>query len=278
MRIKLKIPNYRMITKTTFAISIGFMVVAFISFIWTLICESTIYFDFTSQGWSDFLDYYSPQIKIAGVGIALFALWMTAARMKQTEDQIRSIVENNRFNNFFKHRDEFVKYFSSQQFMINLAKYSNQNLNDLLLSYHGMFFTRSYENFESKLNKVILEHIKNFCNTLNEDNELNYNIAEYIASEYNKMPISTPSEFYLESTRAFDYLTKTNDQLKYWFDDNKTTKYIIQEMCHAYYTYRIYMSVIGFAGEKYPDFIYPQFISNLISFFDKNGLSILKLD
>ena len=278
MRIKLKIPSYLTISKVTFSISIFLLIISIISFFWTLITIGRFYIDISSQGWKDFLSYYSPQLKIAGIGIALFALWMTAARMKQTEDQIRSIVENNRFNNFFKHRDEFVKYISLQEFMANLARYSNLNLNDLLLSYYGIFFSRSYESFNPKLSEAKVKHIKDYLNTLNSERDLAYNLIEYISSGGHSLSISKPAEFFLETSRTFEYLSDNSSQLKTWFSQNPSSREALNELCGLYYTYRIYMTVVSFSGEKLSDFIFPQFVANFTSFLKRNGLQILILD
>jgi len=203
---------------------------------------------------------------------------MTAERMKQTQDQIMAIVENNRFNNFFRHREEFIKYLSSQRFMINLAKYSDQNMNDLLLTYHGMYFSKNYENFKPKLEDYNLNHIKEFCIALNGDRDLSYNLAEYILSGRSELSFSKPSEFFLETTRAFRYLIGQENQLKNWFSENPSTRDSLGELCHLYYTYRIYMNVVSFSGEKLSNFIFPQFISNFTSFLNRNGMQILILD
>ena len=278
MRLKLKIPKYITISKVTFVLSICLMVISFVSFVWTLCTASRLYFDFTNQGWRDFLNYYDAQLKIAGVGIAFFALWMTSARMKQTEDQIRSIVENNRFNNFFKHRDEFVKSLSSQEFMINLARYSGVNLNDLLLSYYGMFFSRSYENFEPKLREAKLKHVKDYLNDLNSERELNYNLTEYVSSGGHSLSMNQPAEFFLETSRTFSYLSENDSHLKNWLSQNLSSHEALNELCHLYYTYRLYMNVISFSGEKLSDFIFPQFVTNFTSFLNRNGIQILILD
>jgi len=278
MRTKLKIPSYLTISKITFFISICLITIAIISFFWTLITVGRFYIDITSEGWNGFLNYYSPQLKIAGVGLAFFIIWMTAERMKQTQDQIRSIVENNRFNNFYKHRDEFIKHLSSQQFMVNIAKYSDFNLNDLLLTYHRMFYTSRYENFSPEIHSSKLEDIKEFCGALNDEKVLNYNLEEYIVSGDSTLSISKPAEFYLETNKAFSFLIENDTILRKWFSTNSTSRYAIQELCQLYYTYRIYMNIIAFSGEKYSGYVFPQFIANLTSFFKRSGISKLNLD
>ncbi len=192
--------------------------------------------------------------------------------------QIEVASDNNRFNNFYKHRDEFIKHLSSQQFMVNIAKYSDFNLNDLLLTYHGMFYTSRYENFSPEIRSSKLEDIKEFCGALNDEKVLNYNLEEYIVSGDSTLSISTPAEFYLETNKAFSFLIENDTVLRKWFSTNSTSRYAIQELCHLYYTYRIYMNIIAFSGEKYSGYVFPQFIANLTSFFKRSGISKLNLD
>ncbi len=170
--------NYYRISRILFYTSITFICVSLLSFLWTLITSSRIYFDPSSTGLKEFISYYQPQIALAGVGIALFALWITSERMKQTKEQIDVMSDNNKFNNFYKHREEFIKYLSSQAFIVNLANYSKQNLNDLLLEYHGYFFTRRYDEFKPKIRPSIKNRMKSFFNSISETKELNYNIEK----------------------------------------------------------------------------------------------------
>lgn len=135
--------------------SVAFICVSLLSFFWTLITSSRIYFDPTSEGFKQFINYYQPQIALAGVGMVLFALWITSERMIQTQDQIKSITDNNRYNNFIKHRESFFDFMEENDFLRNMARRDSRDSKFFIGALYNSFYYSSYHFFEPNINPSI---------------------------------------------------------------------------------------------------------------------------
>lgn len=233
-------------------------------------------YSISSQGIKQLFEIYSISIQLGTALLAISALILTLERMRQTRAQIDSIDYNYRFNNFYKHREEFIKYSSKKSFIVNLAKYSEQNLDDLLITYHEMYFAQSYEEFDAKIKSYRLKEIKEYLKSLHQDKTLSYNLEEYIYDGKPPMSFNWPLEHYIETDNTITYLfNKYGDKLKEWEKDCKDR---LREICNLYYDYRIKSHILSFSGGGHIDMIPPQFIPNLVSFFRRTGLLILTLE
>lgn len=271
--------NYFRISRILFYASVSFICASLLSFFWTLIISSRIYFDPSSNGLKEFVSYYQPQIALAGVGIALFALWITSERMKQTKEQIDVMADNNKFNNFYRHREEFIKYLSSQPFIINLAKCARQNLDDLLLQYHGIYFAKRYDEFEPEINEIKFNDIKLFFRQINNSRELNSGFDETVVSD---MPFSLSDQYpdhFFEIKMTIDHLREINPLIDKKLGGKTKKCNCICELCKLYYTCRIMRNILTFAGNEIKIDDYPNsFVFKFHQFLEDSNLSKLRLD
>lgn len=276
----MNIPTYQTISKAVFYFSLGLMTIALTSFVYTLIFISRIYIDFSSQGWNDFLDNYSPQLKIAGVGLALFALWMTTERMRQTQDQIKAITDNNRFNNFFKHREEFIKYFGSKKYIVELAKNSIELLDTHLLRIYEHFFYNTYTDFTTSLNSYARKHCYFFLNTLNDSNlnQKDVDISIIDQSSIREILKKNKSPIILITNYSLNLLKENRQMIKiYNQEKGKTETAKIADLLQINFLPKIIIDVLLFAGEKEIPDQFTNLHSNSTSYLYDIGLIDINL-
>ena len=126
-------------TKKIFYVSfmiagIVLLIISIISSI--IIAEKEISVDFTN-----FFIYFDFPLKFIVGAIACFTLAVTFLRAYQFDDNLKIINSNNRFNNYFKFKEEFEKHFLKSRFVSMLCpeyfKEPKQVINHLFISLYG---------------------------------------------------------------------------------------------------------------------------------------------
>lgn len=158
--------------------------------------RDSIVFNPSIQGFIEFERIFDFPIKVLTTSFILFGLWLTIERMKQTSMQIESISLNNNFNNFYRHREEFITYLEKESLLyIQGAKLTN----DEKLNLYNKCFYSSYEKFEPIVNNYFLNLVHDFSqkiksiipsekdfefseikNILNNFNDNTYQLYQYI--------------------------------------------------------------------------------------------------
>lgn len=93
----------------TFGITLFFSLFVMVCIIFT----SNLVFDFTSDGFNRFINYFKVPIGIVSLNIPLIALFGANHRSEQTKAQLTLSKSQNNFANHFKHLEEFEKYCSN---------------------------------------------------------------------------------------------------------------------------------------------------------------------
>ena len=122
----------------------------------------------TAFEWFTVLDY---SIKISAALFALIAVYLTLQKMEQTELTQRIASDNNNFNNFLKHRDEFLRRIKNtfMQHEVIQREIKEQVIDEHLMNlYHFELYSSSYNNFSPNLNQTAKNKINNFINSLND--------------------------------------------------------------------------------------------------------------
>ncbi len=109
---------------------------------------------------------YEPTIKIFTYFLGTFAIWLTLSRMLQTKDQITLIEENNRFNNYFKHRDQFIAQFKDNIFFKEYENLAKRSAEPDLMNFYNTFYYKSHHNFTPFMNKTSTAFIDKFINAV----------------------------------------------------------------------------------------------------------------
>lgn len=114
---------------------------------------SQIQLDFSQEGFTFFFDLFDFPVKLLTAGAVLFGLWLTIERMKQTEKQIDSIVSNNRFNNFYKHKEEFVNFMLNRQVFTQFPSNKHANIKNYTVMIYNLAYSTNPEEFSGKIKK-----------------------------------------------------------------------------------------------------------------------------
>lgn len=138
--------------------------------------------DLTNQGFITFFNLYSSSIKIAGALLAVVTLIITLERMKQTKDQIKLIGDNNKFNNYYKHREEFVKYFSDNDYIMYIKGEDELDKKRFINVLYELFYYPSYHEFSPVINNDA-EKVINIFMTAVRNSELNKDNFDLLSAE-----------------------------------------------------------------------------------------------
>lgn len=127
-----------------------------------LLSSSTGGFCFSAECWANFLHFYKIPITIAGASIPAVAVVAALHRSHETAIQIsmsfrqyEESVSNNRFGNFLKHREGFIKHIEG---VVLGLEHNGVKCNvDSGALYHSVFPKNGFESFEwaSDLNQKI---------------------------------------------------------------------------------------------------------------------------
>lgn len=141
---------------------------------------------FNSSGLQGFFSLFEYPIKLTTGFIALVVILLTTLRMEQTQKQIDVLDDNNRFNNFYKHRDEFEKAFKEFPLIKALLQYEQNHqknrriaidkkshlIGELIKSRAKVFYTewyyRDHTRFSTNFNDSILKNIEKIENSLDD--------------------------------------------------------------------------------------------------------------
>jgi len=134
-------------------------IILFIAFIFSSISifinRTPSHIQLDSVGFSNILNIFSPSLQIGASSIVIFTLWLTLERMKQTQ-------ENITFNNYYKHKEEFILFLKKMPFFDTIENQSKFEVDVLLPPIHSYFFNKSYKDFEPRLNPKSKNEIDHF--------------------------------------------------------------------------------------------------------------------
>jgi len=151
---------------------IGFLgvvsVILFICTIFSFACfiysNWHLSFSPTNTGFSYFFSLFSPTLKFGTAFLAVLTLWLAARKFEQNEKNISIMDDNNRFNNYYKHKTLFVEYFMDTQEIkdIDREKISESHIKYVLnLTYSDIYYP-SYDKFSPCLNDDAKDSIVEF--------------------------------------------------------------------------------------------------------------------
>lgn len=186
--------NYNVFSKTILIIFFVCITLAITSFFYTL-KDSKVYLDFSNTAITDFYNHYQVTILLLGVGITLITLWATFVRMIQTENQlsfleqqIKSINEQNKFSNFYTHREEFIKSFSDHYFIKEISKVNEIVPRILLNDIYSSMYYETHKEFSPHLNKTFNTEVEEYFNAV-ENSILNHNTTSLKSINYSEIDI-----------------------------------------------------------------------------------------
>lgn len=162
------------------------IVISFLIFLYLLFFQTSEYsFNISVEGFSGFLTIFEFPIKLLTASVVLFGLWLTIKRMEQTDKQIESISSNNRFNNFYKHREDFLKRFENFNFLKKINQYQQLHNNNrgiapekkvtinltpynLASEFYSVFYYSHPSDFNYEMNEISKQNIDKFIEKISK--------------------------------------------------------------------------------------------------------------
>jgi hypothetical protein len=123
-------------------------------FIWIIAANSNLEWCLTGDGFNYFATTFKVPLGVLALMIPIGAVYAANHRSVQTKDQIKATLEQNKFTNYYKHKEEFEKYVTN----IDVAQKIDAN------QIHRVLFG-SYEKWTSKINEDL---DRDFCNIVQE--------------------------------------------------------------------------------------------------------------
>lgn len=123
----------------------------------TIIATNTaIKWDLSANGFNYALEVFKFPLGVLALLIPLMAIFAAAHRSEQIKKQIEVTADQNRFANYYKHKEEFVKFINNLD---------SQLTNKDIYRMHKAYFD-GIEKFTTHVDQVIYEDIKNIYDDL----------------------------------------------------------------------------------------------------------------
>ena len=269
--MKITITLKKILTLILFVISVILFSIGTIAAINIYITLSPVKFSWDSEGFSNFFTWFDFSIKFYAASIALLTLAITSMRAFQFDKNIELLSDNNKFNNFYKHRDEFINFTKDFTFF-QLYQRSPDQVNQLLiLPFYDEYFYKKYNDFEPSLNDDAIDEIEKFYNAfeaLQIENKDLSNLEIELLEKVNKT-INPRVDDYLSSIihnrdKSLDnYFTTKSFSTK----EKKEIKLREKILFKIYYTLLLYQALLAFDGKHQPwdyDFLnrYEHYLKN----------------
>jgi len=154
--------NFQIFSVVLLVISVIMFFVFVLSSIFISINQPSLSIQLDSVGFSNFLQIYSPSLKIGASSIVFFTVWLTFQRMRQTQKQLDITQENVTLNNYYKHKEEFIQFLNKTSLFMFIKKKSPFDAEVFMPAIYSYFFNKSYKGFEPRLNPKSKIEINNF--------------------------------------------------------------------------------------------------------------------
>lgn len=147
------------------------LLIALVSF-YSITAELNMVFSTSFQSSKDFFSYYEFPLKFLVGAIASLSLGVTMLRAYQFDKNLVIVEDNYKFNNFFKHREEFNKRFKDEIFLKTISELKSLSIDTYFIPLYNIFYYQSYHNFKPTINKEAKKQIENFLKSV-EESEIN---------------------------------------------------------------------------------------------------------
>jgi len=117
---------------------------------------------FKSKAYKHFFELFDPSIKFSAAWLATTAIWLTLRRIKQAD-------ENNRFNNYLKHREEFRSQLRAHPLLNERIHKKYQGMKGFFISnLYKSFYYSSFHEFLPIMNEKQKKKSEVFLTTINK--------------------------------------------------------------------------------------------------------------
>jgi len=270
------IHNYSLFRKGLVLLIFILPIISIVSLIFIL-CNDKLVFEPSSNGFNNILDYFKFPISLMAAFLAALTINFTIKRINQTDNQINILADNNRFNNYYKLNEEFIKYFDGQE-LLSLYKKTFPNnsvfeINNHLQRLFKYFYGDNSKYFTTKILSKELNKINNYLLVI-DDNVFNKSDWELTTIDYSVL--SNISDYNLEIIKSF--IKPLSEKLVAPIYSNRNLSvpnlkeidkhYLL--MNELFLSVSIYESLLLFDGEKVNN--YSKLRNNFMNYLEKIGL------
>ena len=142
---------YHRISRVFLFLSLALLVVSIGSAISVIVAEFPMRLSLNHQGFESFMIFFGFSIKALTATLATFAIWLTLERLSQTERQINAIVDNNKFNNYSKHLQDFIGYMKDTALFSALYEEEKMAHSIYLAPAYKTYYAETYETFRPRM-------------------------------------------------------------------------------------------------------------------------------
>jgi len=229
-------------------------------------------YKYSKDGVSYAFENYKNSIAVGTAFLAILAIYLTMRRLSQTQTQLQVVGANNQFNNFYKHREEFIKSFLKKPYITSLALAAGRSNEEFIINCHGLYFGTNYYSFDASIKSDRMKEMQIAFRELENISMPSNNFEEIISK--GKFKISEGiSLSHLNETNNF--LTKKHEEYKPKFAKWEDTLDTLRALCNLYYDCKIKLQILNFSGEEHKVSLPADFIKNFETFLNKSGLYIL---
>lgn len=225
----------------------------------------------TIDSWNNLLNSFDTPITIGVFIIAIITLIFTIARIKQTDNTIDLIKDNNQFNNFYKHKELFKNYMLRTDSYWIILRNLNIHEDVVINKLYEHFYYKTYKVFKPEMNLKVKGYVLNLSQEIKKYNKSN--LADLIKQiSTGELNINRPVfRFELE-----DIVGKVYENLNHELANRQKSRpfvygyspHIFLSALHSYIKFELYEDVLGFDGEvKTLDALVKSNFKKAISFY-----------
>jgi hypothetical protein len=248
-----------------------------------VICDKwPIKFQGDTKGISNFFEYFKYPLDMTLVVSGALAIWLTLERMLQNEDRQVLLEDNNRFNNFFKHQEEFIKYFKNETLFELVYSMTGLSYPIQLLPIYKKYYYRSHKNFIPSINSTLSEHIDNYIEIVKNSkiNQENFDLNTITRQEI--ISISKVNDRTIRTLIASLNARMVPEMKNYLLGQSYQKKEVNEILTKFVYLHEIFLSLSFYYSLRAFDGDFSieteNFSTNFKNFEDIVGIGIIKFN
>jgi hypothetical protein len=252
------------------------MLLSIISAVTILFSLPLLKLNFSYEGWNNLFDIMSIPIKFSAAAFVVLAVWLTIQRVFQMDFQLRLIDDHNRFNNYFRHMEEFTKYISKDPLVSAFLQLSTADPSLVLLPFYKQYYSSDYRDFRTTVNPETKQQFTRLFDGISNSplNNLQTNLSTVPHSVIDALiPLTTDmmniitSRLYQEVSPKIQGYLKTANMTMAQITNELAT---YEKVAHLYWSAALARSVLSFDGEV--DASTDHFTKNYWEYADNLGL------
>jgi hypothetical protein len=245
---------YNRTSKLFLYLSFGLFIFSITTAILVLSAEYPMSPSFNSQGFANFINIFSFPLKLLTASLATFVVWLTLERLAQTERQIDAITDNNKFNNYGKHLQDFIDHLKESSLFVCLYEEEKVTQRGVIAAVYKLYYAETYRDFKPHMKEIFRREIDGFLQELRKSkvSEVDCNLENTSIDEIIRIS-DMASEHVGELIEPLTQKVVLRIKMRYGIlkTQNQQIQSIInrfQRLHKIYWTIAFYRSLLSFDG------------------------------